>query len=299
MNNSIAVVILTYNEELHIERCIRSAQAVSSEIIVVDSFSTDCTYAIAEKLGAKVYRHVFENHAKQFNWAIENCGIESQWIWRLDADEYIEEPLARKALQALENIPESVNGIYVNKKIIFMGRPLLHGGWYPAPQIKIVRKGSGASENKWMDEHLVIFSGETISIDGDQTDENLNSLNWWSHKHVNYAGREAVNMLMIEYGLDTSEGEVKPLFWGTDAERKRWLKQKYIKSPLFVRPFINFFIRYILKGGFLDGKEGFVWHILQGFWYRMLVDCKILELKKRHGYDECRIKDFLRENYLK
>ena len=299
MNNSIAVVILTYNEELHIERCIRSAKVVSNEIIVVDSFSTDNTCAIAERLGAKVYCHEFENQAKQFNWAIENCGIESQWIWRLDADEYIEEPLATKALQTLENVPESVNGIYVNRKIIFMGRPLLHGGWYPKPQIKIIRKGFGTCENKWMDEHLVIFSGKTIYIDGDQTDENLNSLNWWSHKHVNYAGREAVNMLMMEYGLDTTDKVVKPIFWGTDAERKRWLKQKYVKAPLFVRPFINFFIRYILKGGFLDGKEGFVWHILQGFWYRMLVDSKILEIKKRFNFDECRIKDFLRENYLK
>lgn len=299
MNNSIAVIILTYNEELHIERCIRSAQAVSSEIIVVDSFSTDSTCTIAERLGAKVYRHEFENHAKQFNWAIENCNIESQWIWRLDADEYIEAPLAAKALQALKNIPESVNGIYVNRKIIFMGRPLLHGGWYPAPQIKIVRKGFGASENKWMDEHLVIFSGKTIYIDGDQTDENLNNLNWWSHKHVNYAGREAVNMLVMEYGLGRNKEEVKPLFGGTDAERKRWLKQKYVKAPLFVRPFINFFIRYILKCGFLDGKEGFVWHILQGFWYRMLVDSKILEIKKRFNFEEQRIKDFLRENYLK
>lgn len=299
MNNSIAVVILTYNEELHIERCIRSAKVVSNEIIVVDSFSTDDTCAIAKRLGAKVYRHVFKNYAKQFTWAIENCSIESQWIWRLDADEYIEEPLATKTLQTLEYIPESVNGIYVNRKIIFMGRPLLHGGWYPVKHLKIIRKGFGTIENKWMDEHLVIFSGETISIAGDQTDENLNSLNWWSHKHVNYAGREAVNMLVMEYGLDTSEGEVKPFFWGTDAERKRWLKQKYIKAPLFVRPFINFFIRYILKGGFLDGKEGFVWHILQGFWYRMLVDSIILEIKKRFNFDECRIKDFLMENYLK
>ena len=179
-----------------------------------------------------------------------------------------------------------------------MGRPLLHGGWYPVKHLKVIRKGFGTIEDKWMDEHLVIFSGETVSIDGDQTDENLNSLNWWSHKHVNFASREAVNMLMMEYGLDTSDGEVKPLFWGTDAERKRWLKQKYIKAPLFVRPFINFFIRYILKGGFLDGKEGFVWHILQGFWYRMLVDSKILELKKRHGYDEGAIKDYLTKNFL-
>lgn len=298
MNNSIAVVILTFNEEIHIERCIRSAQQVTDKVVVVDSYSTDDTCAIAQRMGAVVYQHAFENHARQFNWALENCDIQAQWIWRLDADEYIEPALASKALQAIAHIAEDVNGIYVNRKIVFMGQPLLHGGWYPAPQIKIIRKGFGGSEDRWMDEHLVIFSGTTVSIDADQTDENLNDLTWWSHKHVNYASREAINTLMIEYGLRKQENEVQPKFWGTNAERKRWLKMKYAKTPLFVRPFVNFFIRYILKAGFLDGKCGFIWHFMQGYWYRMLVDCKIYELKKRFGYDEERIKAFLVKNYL-
>ena len=298
MNNSIAVVILTFNEEIHIERCIRSAQQVTDKVVVVDSYSTDDTCAIAQRMGAVVYQHAFENHARQFNWAMENCDIQAQWIWRLDADEYIEPSLASKALQALAHIAEDVNGIYVNRKIVFMGQPLLHGGWYPVQHIKIIRKGFGACEDTWMDEHLVVFSGKTIAIDGDQTDENLNDLTWWSHKHVNYASREAINTLMIEYGLRKQENEVQPKFWGTNAERKRWLKMKYAKTPLFVRPLLNFFIRYILKAGFLDGKCGFIWHFMQGYWYRMLVDCKIYELKKRFGYDDERIKAFLVKNYL-
>ena len=289
MNNTIAVVILTFNEEIHIERCIRSAQAVSDEIIVVDSFSTDNTCAIAQSMGAIVYQHKFENYARQINWAFENCDIRSNWIWRLDADEYIEPLLASNALQALEHIAEDVNGISVNKKIVFMGQPLLHGGWYPVQHIKIIRKGFGACEDTWMDEHLVIFSGNTISVDGDQTDDNLNDLTWWSHKHVNYASREAINTLLIEYGLINQEKEVQPKFFGTNAERKRWLKMKYAKTPLFVRPFINFFIRYILKVGFLDGKRGFIWHFHQGFWYRMLVDAKIYELKMKCQFDRNRI----------
>lgn len=298
MNNSIAVVILTFNEEIHIERCIRSAQRVTDKIVVVDSYSADDTCGIAQRMGAVVYQHAFENHARQFNWAMENCDIQAQWIWRLDADEYIEPLLAEQALKVIATVQEDVNGIYVNKKIVFMGQPLLHGGWYPAPQIKIIRKGFGASENKWMDEHLVIFSGKTISIDADQTDDNLNDLTWWSHKHVNYATREAINTLMIEYNIKQGVEEVEPKFWGNDAERKRWLKMKYAKTPLFVRPFVNFFIRYILKAGFLDGKRGFIWHFMQGYWYRMLVDCKIFELKRKFGHNEERIKEFLIKNYL-
>lgn len=298
MKYSIAVIILTFNEEIHIERCIRSAQRVTDKIIVVDSFSTDETCAIAQSLGALVYQHKFENQARQFNWAIENCDIQAQWIWRLDADEYIEPALAEKALNAIEHIAEDVNGIYVNKKIVFMGQPLLHGGWYPAPQIKIIRKGFGASEDKWMDEHLVVFSGKTIAVDGDQTDDNQNDLTWWSHKHVNYASREAINTLLMEYNLQKEEKEVTPNFFGNSAERKRWLKIKYAKTPLFVRPFINFFIRYVLKAGFLDGKRGFIWHFMQGYWYRMLVDCKIFELKMKCKFDENEIKEYLMKKYI-
>ena len=295
---SIAAVILTKNEERHIARCIRSLQGVCTEIWVIDSFSTDQTCRIAEELGAKVVQHPFENQARQFNWALENCPIDATWLWRVDADEYVEDTLAEQIAIRIESLPKSVNGILVNKKIVFMGRPLMHGGWYPAPQIKIIRKGYGACEDKWMDEHLIVFSGETVYIDGDQTDDNLNDLSWWSQKHIGYAWREAVNMLLMEYELDDKAQEVQPKFWGTDAERKRWLKLKYIQTPLFIRPFINFFLRYILRGGFLDGKEGFVWHILQGFWYRMLVDAKILELKKQFGYDKERIKSYLINNYL-
>ena len=297
MSNSIAAIILTKNEEKHIGRCIHSLEGVCDEIFVIDSFSTDKTCEIAEELGAKVYRHPFENQAKQFNWAINVCSISSDWIWRVDADEYVEETLAKKVIEKIDALSDNINGIYVNKKIVFMGRPLLHGGWYPAQQIKIIRKGFGASEDKWMDEHLIVFSGDTISINGDQTDDNLNDLSWWTQKHNGYSDREAINMLLMEYGLDNQEKEVQPKFLGTGAERKRWLKLKYIKAPLFVRPFINFFIRYILKGGFRDGKEGFIWHILQGFWYRMLVDAKIYELKKRFDFDKERIKAYLMENY--
>lgn len=278
-HNSIAALILTYNEEKHITRCINSLKDVCEEIFVIDSFSKDKTVEISKILGAKVYQHPFENQARQFNWAIKNCPITSDWIWRVDADEYIEPALAEKVVISLPHVSLDVNGIYVNKKIVFMGRSLLHGGWYPAQQIKIIRKGYGTSEDKWMDEHLIIFSGTTISIDGDQTDENLNDLSWWTQKHNNYSNREAVNMLLMEYGMNNQGEEVASKLFGTDAERKRWLKMKYVRAPLFLRPFINFFIRYILKAGFLDGKQGFIWHFLQGFWYRFLVDAKIYEIK--------------------
>ncbi len=166
-------------------------KAVCDEVWVVDSFSTDGTQQIAEREGANFVQHEYEYQARQFNWAIDNLPIRAEWIWRVDADEIIEPGLAEIALRELPKLPDSVTGVYVNKKIVFMGRPLLHGGWYPAPQIKLVRRGHGRSEDKLMDEHLIVTDGETVSWNGDQTDWNLQNLDWWWQKHIGYAKREA------------------------------------------------------------------------------------------------------------
>lgn len=289
MPTRIAAIILTKDEEMHIERCIKSLTGVCGQILVVDSFSSDSTEEIATRLGARFVKHKFENQAQQFNWAIDNLDIDADWIWRVDADEYISTELGRKVLTAIETCPADTNGIYVNKAIVFQGRKLRHGGWYPAPQIKVVRKGFGRSENKVMDEHLIITSGTTMYVDGDQTDENLHDLTWWTEKHNRYASREAVNMLKMQYGLDEDGEGVEPRLLGNDAERKRWLKLRYARMPLFVRPFLYFFARYILKAGFLDGKAGFMWYVLQGFWYRFLVDAKVFEIKKSLAFDDEKI----------
>lgn len=295
-DSQITAIVLTYNEEIHIERCLKSLMPFCKEIWVVDSFSTDKTVEIAERLGARTVKHEFENQAQQFNWAIENLEINGAWIWRVDADEYISAELGEKVTKAIAECEDNVNGIYVNKAIVFQGRKLKHGGWYPAPQIKVIRKGFGRSENKVMDEHLIIIVGKTIYVDGDQTDENLNGLTWWTQKHNGYATREAENMLRMQYGMDEDSKGVAPRLLGNDAERKRWLKLRYARMPLFVRPFIYFFVRYFLKLGFLDGRWGFVWYVLQGFWYRFLVDAKTLELQQSFGFDDKKIKEWIKLN---
>lgn len=299
MKKSIASIVLTKNEEKHIVRCLESIRDVCDDIVVVDCFSDDRTVELAEGLGARVVQHPWKNYATQLNYGIHQCGITADWIWRIDADEYIEGGLGQAVKDFIQTAPDDVNGIYVCKRIDFMGRPLLHGGWYPSYHLKVFRRGHGDCENRWMDEHIRLFDGRAMTIEqGNQVDANLNDLTWWTEKHNGYATREMADMLMMEYGLDATAEEVVPKFFGTEEQRKRWLKIKYIKTPLFVRPFINFTLRYIIKGGFLDGREGFLWHILQGFWYRMLVDAKIFELKKRCGWDDERIKSYIRERYL-
>lgn len=278
----ITAIILTFNEELHIERCIKSVQRVCMDVLIVDSFSTDSTCAIAESLGAKVVQHKFENQARQFNWAIDNVEIDTEWIWRVDADEIIEDGLAVIAEKELSGLPKNVNGVYVNKKIVFMGRPLLYGGWYPAQQIKIVRKGFGRSEDKMMDEHLIVIEGDTVSWNGDQTDWNLKPLEWWWKKHEGYAKREA----MMQYQIineklkdkkDIAEEREGKLF-GNNAEFKRYMKNLYGHCPRYLRAIVYFISRYFFMGGFLDGYAGWYWHTRQGLMYRWMVDKEIGKL---------------------
>lgn len=299
MKKTIAAIILTKNEEKHIVRCLESIRDVCDDIVVVDCFSDDRTAELAESLGARVVRHPWKNYATQLNYGIYQCDISADWIWRIDADEFIEGGLGLAVKEFVQTAPDGVNGIYVRKRIDFMGRPLLHGGWYPSYHLKVWRRVHGECENRWMDEHIKLFDGKTVTInDGNQVDANLNDLTWWTEKHNGYATREMVDMLLMEYGLDDASQEVSPRFFGTEEQRKRWLKVKYIKAPLFFRPFVNFTIRYILKGGFLDGREGFVWHFLQGFWYRYLVDAKIYELKKRFSWNDGKIRQYLIDNYV-
>ena len=306
MKKTLAAIILTKNESKHIERCLESLKGVIDDVVVVDCFSNDDTKALAESMGARVIEHPWKNYATQLNYGIYECGIVADWIWRIDADEFIEGGLGDAVKEYIQSAPDDVNGIYVRKRIDFMGHPLLHGGWYPSYHLKVWRRGHGECENRWMDEHIRLFDGKSVTIEvGNQVDANLNDLTWWTEKHNGYATREMVDMLMMEFGLDAAASEVQPKFFGTEEQRKRWLKIKYIHFPLFLRPFINFFLRYILKAGFLDGKEGFLWHILQGFWYRMLVDAKIYEKKKElktkakiNGTSlKIEVKKFIEENF--
>jgi glycosyltransferase involved in cell wall biosynthesis len=295
MKSTITAIILTYNEEQHIARCIESISGVVDEICIIDSYSSDATCKIARELGAKVYQNPWINYATQFNWALDNCEITSDWVWRIDADEFIE-PMSYSLKDKLASLPETVSGVYVTRKIVFMGRPLLHGGWYPVWHLKIWKYGKGFCENRWMDEHIKLSEGTTVEIDCVQVDENLNDLSWWTSKHNSYATREMVDLLDTQYEI-FSKSAVEPNFFGSGEQRKRYLKLIYLRFPLFFRPFIYFIYRYIFKLGFLDGKSGFVWHVLQGFWYRFLVDAKIYELKREFKNDEAAIINHIKETY--
>jgi glycosyltransferase involved in cell wall biosynthesis len=295
MSTSITAIILTYNETQHLERCIKSLKEIVEDIVVIDSYSKDNTTILAEELGARVFQNPWKNYATQFNWALNYTNIQSEWVWRIDADEFIEKP-GFDLKEKLSQFPASVSGLYIKRKIVFMGKPLMHGGWFPVWHLKIWRHKKGFCENRWMDEHIKLTEGTTEKIGIIQVDENLNDLSWWTEKHNSYASREMIDLLDMQYQI-FSQNTVTPKLFGTGEQRKRWLKVRYLNLPLFIRPFFYFCYRYFLKLGFLDGKAGFIWHILQGFWYRFLVDAKIFELKRQFNNDKEQIIKHIKEKY--
>ncbi len=277
MKNNISIVVLTYNEQLHIERCIKSLLPISSEIFVIDSFSTDQTVAIAERLGAKVFQNTWKNYATQFQWALDNCPIHTDWVMRMDADEYVTEALAEEIKQRLPLLEPSIGGILLKRRVYFMDRWIRHGGYYPIKLLRIWRNGLGRIEQRWMDEHIVLSSGEITEFKHDIVDYNLQNLTWWTSKHNSYATREAVDLLNKKHHFFQEDTAIQSS--QQQSQRKRWAKDNlYARSPLFIRAFAYFCFRYFIQLGFLDGKPGLIWHVLQGLWYRFLVDAKIAQI---------------------
>lgn len=291
----VTVIILTFNEEQHIKRCLENVNLFAKKVYVIDSFSTDNTVGIAKSMGATVVQHKWPgNQAEQFNWALENIEIETEWIFRLDADEYLLPELIEELQAKVPLLDENITGITFKRRHIFLGR-WMKRGTYPVMILRMFRTGKAVCEQRIMDEHIELLEGENITFEHDFVDENLNNLSWWAQKHVGYAVREAAELLDIEYNITGNDSGERHLSEKTLQKRK--LKLKYAKKPLFWRSFAYFIYRYLFKLGFLEGKEGFLWSFMQGWWYRTLVDAKVFEIKKACGNDKEKIIAYLKEHY--
>lgn len=278
---NIAVVILTYNESIHLPRALDHIRSFAREIFVIDSFSTDDTVELAKAGGAHVLQHPFQYQAQQFEWALENSPITSEWVMRLDADEIIEPDLAEEIKTKLPMLPPDVTGVNLNRKTIFQGKFIRHGGRYPLTLLRIWRRGKAHIENRRMDEHLYLTDGRAITLKGGFADHNLNSLNSFTAKHIAYAGREALDVLNRDLHLFGPQIELTRQSTARQAKIKRFLKESfYYRLPFEISALLYFLFRYVVQLGFLDGREGFLYHVLQGFWYRFLVGVKVREIKR-------------------
>lgn len=275
----LSVIILTYNEEANLPVCLASLQALDAEIFIVDSGSTDKTVEIAVSAGCHLVQHSFENQAQQLNWALENLPITTPWIMRLDADERVTPELTQELKRTLPQTSDTITGYQVKRRVFFMGRWIRHGGYYPTWLLRIWRTGVGTCEQRWMDEHMVLGEGDIANLQNDIIDENNKGLNFWVDKHNRYANREVKDMLALTI---QEKDSLLAQSQASQASQRRWVKKNlYSQSPMFLRAFIYFLLRYTVGLGFLDGLEGLIFHFLQGFWYRFLVDAKIYEVQRQ------------------
>ncbi len=270
----IAAVILTKNEERDLPACLRSLEGVVSDLVVVDSGSTDATMEIARGIGAQVLVHEFRTQADQFNWALQKLSIDADWILRIDADERLTDELGAALRIVLPTLPSDVAGLLVPLRIRFLGRVMRWGDSYPVWLLRVFRRGKGFYEDLPMDEKIVLTEGRAEPISGDLIHDIPKSLTEWTSKHNRYSDRECDAVAAYaESDHLGSHGRVS-------IARRRLKQGVYLRLPSFLRAFVYWFYRYFLRLGFLDGKEGMIYHFLQGFWYRFLVDAKLYEIQK-------------------
>ena len=278
---------MTYNEEVNLPACMESVGAHVDQIILVDSFSTDNTIEIAKKYGAEIFQNKWINYSRQYLWAVANTPIRNEWLLRLDADERWTTVGFSELRDIIEN--DKADGVFVKMKIYFMGRWIKRGGFYPNNFLRVYKD----AEIIMLTGHGTIESG--IDVDEQNYDRQKN-IGLCTAKHNGYSTREAVEFLSQKHRLIPID-TIGRLF-GNKTERKRWLKENfYFRVPLFVRPFLYFFYRYIFKLGFLDGKEGFIFQTLHAFWYRFLVDGKVLQIERNAKAEGSSIKEAIRVHY--
>lgn len=161
-----------------------------------------------------------------------------------------------------------------------MDKWIKHGGHYPTYHANLFRKGFGQCEEKLYDQHFVV-TGKTNILKNDIIDIITDSVNTFIVRHNHWATLEAQYLFAQQTqttGNDTLL--IKPKLLGNPMERRRYMKKQYESLPLFIRPVCYFVIRYFIRLGFLDGTRGFIFHFLQGFWFRFLIDVKLYELRR-------------------
>ena len=276
MKIPVSVIVLTYNEEKNMEDCLRSVDGYVEEVFVVDSFSSDKTLAIAQKYTDLIYQHRFENYSAQRNWAQDNLPIRNEWIFHLDADERATPELLDNLSRIFSRSNIDADALLVSRKTIFRNRWIRFGGHYPVYHLRIYRKNLGRCEDRLYDQHFT-SNGRILQVEGDIINIITPDLKQWRATHKKWAYLEAKEYLLCKEGKNENTN-----FLASPIQKRKIYRYKfYYKMPLFIRPLLYFLYRYIIKLGFLDGKEGLVFHFFHGFWYRLVVDTNIFNLRRK------------------
>ena len=274
---AVAVIVLTFDEEVNLGHCLESVCGWAQEVFVVDSFSKDGTRAVAEKYPCVFVEHAFGGYVAQRNWALRELPITAEWVFFLDADEMLTEA-GREEIRALLASGPKENGFFVAWRMIFLGK-WVKRGYYPTYILRLFRKDNA----RYLDGQF----NDQASVDGEKGYLREDLIHWnrkplaeWMTKQIGYAQLEARDILRQRAAT------LPARFWGTQRERVQWLRQKvYLNMPPFVRPLLYFFYRMIVRGGIFDGPTAWLYHFYQCLWLYMMIDTMVLEhwLAERDG----------------
>lgn len=271
---SVTAIILSKNEEANIGNAIKSIKALCERIVVIDSGSTDKTCDIAKQLGADVYYNDFEYYAKQWNWGLDNCGISTDWVIRIDADEQFTPELNKEIADCIKkHSNDEINGFVLKEWYFFLGKCLYHCSGNKR-KLMVFKNGFGRIEDRKRDAHTLLYKGKTIELKSRFLHYDFKNIDSFIRKYNWYATREMQDY--ISYLKGKAENEVK------DKELQKTRNKKFglfYRAPMFFRAHWLFLYKYLIKGGFLDGKEGLMFTYFECYWYRFLVDSKIYEFQ--------------------
>jgi glycosyltransferase involved in cell wall biosynthesis len=283
MNTPVSVIILTYNEEVNIAACLATIQEWTDEIFIVDSFSTDGTLTIAQPYGCKIYQNAWTHYAGQRQWALANLPFSHDWILFLDADERltpaVKGEINQVVRQELENPRKG--GYYVSRRFFFLGKHLRWGDQQAGFKELRLCNRLYLSIGERAGHEVYISQKEVGELKEPMIHEDLKPLSAWIHRHNDYSSLNAGYLWSLEHGQATSslqvnEGADKNLYRKELVRRKVWNR-----LPFGFRPLILFTINYVFRVGFLDGLAGFIYIFLHDFWFQLLIDAKIMELRTR------------------
>lgn len=269
----LTILILTRDEEPNIRQILESVCGWAQDVVILDSFSTDGTLSIAKGYPCRIFQRKFDSFSKQRNFALKELPIDNEWVLFLDADEWLPDSLKAEIARILLTNPKEA-GFHLKRRVIWMGK-WIKRGYYPVWLLRLVRRRLSRCEDRLVNEHLVV-GGPTGKLHEDIIHDDHRSISNWISKHNEYARKEALEALRAEQLPSTAR------FGGSQAERKRWIRERiWNRLPLFLRPFFYFIYRYFLVGGFLEGAPALTFHILQALWFPLLIDLYIFEFRER------------------
>jgi glycosyltransferase involved in cell wall biosynthesis len=276
----LTVLVVTRNEELNLERCLASVHGFADQIFVIDSESTDGTVAIARRFADQVAELPYD-HSRIipwiFQWGLDHLPIRNLWVLILEADQ-APTPELRDELRLLLGGPTPrQSGFYIRRRQIFRGRHIRFGGYGSKHLLKLFRHDRGHLDPQEQDTRVYV-DGEVGRLRAplDEWNRREDSIQFYLQKHLRYAEAFAHEEVLRRSGQ--APWKTEPRLFGTPDERVIWLKERYYRLPLYWRPFLYFTYRYFILLGVLDGKEGMIFHFLQAFWFRLVIDILLEEL---------------------